>query len=106
MCHPPRLPGLPPFTGKVAPPCPAATIAAPAAMIGAMPAVAVRHERRKQKGKSTASSILGLQKGGPGGGGARPNALLLKPHLSKTAAGVGGGAHHAPSANASRWVGG
>ena len=75
-----------------------ANCAAAATMIGAMPAVAVRHERRKQGGKTTASSLLGLQKGGgAGGGGSRPNALLLKPHLSKGAGGgVGAGDGHTP----------
>ena len=57
-------------------------------MIGAMPAVAVRHERRKNK-KADKSN--------------RPNRLLLKPHVSKgqseTLSPCGS---HAPSANPSR----
>jgi len=61
-------------------------------MIGAMPAVAVRHERRKQK-----SSHSLLLTGGAGGGSApvpadlkhhqlkvaRPSDLVLRPHKKK-----------------------
>ncbi len=70
------------------------TIANPINMIGAMPAVAVRHERRKNKSggggvKTTASSILGLQKGVH----SRPSALLLKPHLAKGGKGTHAGKH-------------
>ena len=41
-------------------------------MIGAMNAVAVRHERRKKKSEHPVLKI-----------GCRPNQLLLKPHLTK-----------------------
>lgn len=51
-----------------------------------MPAVAVRHERRKNK-KTDKSN--------------RPNRLLLKPHVNKGELSPGGGSH-APSVNPSR----
>ena len=57
-------------------------------MIGAMPAVAVRHERRKNKTKDKNN---------------RPNRLLLKPHVNKTTGEtLSPLGSHAPSANPSR----
>ena len=59
-------------------------------MIGAMPAVAVRHERRKGKNKKKDKSN-------------RPNHLLLKPHVNKGQTdGLSPCGSHAPSANPSR----
>ena len=57
-------------------------------MIGAMPAVAVRHERRKKKTKDKEN---------------RPKHLLLKAHVNKTLGdNLSPNGSHAPSANPSR----
>ena len=55
-------------------------------MIGAMPAVAVRHERRKKKNDKSN----------------RPNRLLLKPHVNKGGDTLSPLGSKAPSANPSR----
>ena len=56
------------------------------AMIGAMPAVAVRHERRKKKNEKSH----------------RPNQLMLKPHMNKSDGTLSPLGSHAGSHNPSR----
>ena len=56
------------------------------AMIGAMPAVAVRHERRKKKNEKSH----------------RPNQLMLKPHMNKSDGTLSPLGSHAGSRNPSR----